>query len=294
MPIMALSAVAIVFGCASKATADSSSSVSDIANCTTSTETDIDITKKHYSISYKCPDDTTWTSDNKVYSMVDADLQWINKYGDSDVTPLQKAILKAAFPENNARDNIDLDSAIKKYLSTPVINDDVIAIPIKGEAPASGDGIMTLSKSVQGRIQTLGGDKYDMILVYRLMFGDYQGGAHGNYGYTYINFDPSTSSILTMDKIFKPGSKLQLLKLIKKQLCEEYHVQSLDELDEQGIFVDQIKVADQFFVDSNGICFSYNPYDIACFAMGAVSVTVPFFDLTDCLTDYAKSLFGMN
>lgn len=291
-PVVALSVVAIAFGCASKATADPSS---DVSSYTTSSETDINIVKKQYNISYKCPDDTTWGSDIKVYTTVDADLQWIGKYGDCDLTALHKAILKTAFSDSCVTSKTDLDSAVKKYLSTPVMNEDVKAIPFKGEAPASADGIMTLSKSVQGRIQKLGGDKYDAnVLVYRISFSDYQGGAHGNYGYAYINFDPSTSSVITMDKIFKSGSKPQLLKLIKKQLCEDNHVHSLAGLDDLGFFPDQIKVAEQFFVDTEGICFSYDPYDIACYATGAVSVTVPYYDLRDTLTDYAKKLFGMD
>ena len=42
----------------------------------------------------------------------------------------------------------------------------------------------------------------------------------------------------------------------------------------QGFFPEQIGATENFRIAPEGIVFCYNPYDIGCYALGAVEVTV--------------------
>ena len=47
-----------------------------------------------------------------------------------------------------------------------------------------------------------------------------------------------------------------------------------DELAERGFFPEYISLTENFRITPEGITFYYNPYDIGCYALGAVDVTM--------------------
>ena len=53
---------------------------------------------------------------------------------------------------------------------------------------------------------------------------------------------------------------------------------------EKGFFtIEDIVPNNNFFLDEEGIHYAYNQYEIAPYAMGVISVTVPYTDLEDIL-----------
>ena len=59
-----------------------------------------------------------------------------------------------------------------------------------------------------------------------------------------------------------------------KAAVEQYGADSDEELAAQGFFPDYISLTENFQVTPEGITFYYNPYDLGCYALGAVEVTM--------------------
>ena len=47
-----------------------------------------------------------------------------------------------------------------------------------------------------------------------------------------------------------------------------------DELSELGFFPEYIGATENFQIDDRGITFFYNPYEIGCYALGGIEVTL--------------------
>ena len=114
----------------------------------------------------------------------------------------------------------------------------------------------------------------------------YQGGAHGTYVMNVMNFDTRTGQLLSMDDIFKPGYERPLLRLIMKHMAQDMELKddSLSTLREAGFFYDMEPVLPQVFqLRQDSIFFTYNVYDIAPYALGAIEVDLSKAQMRDLL-----------
>ena len=114
----------------------------------------------------------------------------------------------------------------------------------------------------------------------------YQGGAHGSHEVYHLNFDPKTGKRITRADVFKEDKNEELLALISQQLMKEYNCTSLEQLrDETSItLLGDLYVDENFSIEKDGICIDYNPYDIAPYAAGVISVLLSFEQLADIVT----------
>ena len=87
----------------------------------------------------------------------------------------------------------------------------------------------------------------DSLVTYIISRWSFTGGAHGMYG---------------------------METLLRKKLYEQYGADSDEELAAQGFFPEYISLTENFQVTPEGITFYYNPYDLGCYALGAVEVTM--------------------
>ncbi|MFY0253160.1 DUF3298 domain-containing protein [Chitinophaga sp. 30R24] len=113
------------------------------------------------------------------------------------------------------------------------------------------------------------------LLVIEKYAYDFTGGAHGNWSATYKTLDLSKKKVLTTDDIFKPGYKEALSALLDKAFKYKYHMSEEEALD-QNLLVKSIPPNDNFIVTNKGIAFSYVPYEIGPYALGQVTLFVPF------------------
>lgn len=124
----------------------------------------------------------------------------------------------------------------------------------------------------------------DSLLSYAVEYSDYEGGAHGSYQITYTNIDLNDLVTLTEEDLFIPGYFKPLTEKIIAQLMDTYEVSSPDSLLMQGFFtLDNIMPNNNFWLDEEGIHYSYNQYEIAPYSMGVIDVSVPYSELTDIL-----------
>lgn len=118
----------------------------------------------------------------------------------------------------------------------------------------------------------------------------YTGGAHGNYGTTFIPLDIVANKKLSLDNVITAEGKKQLTKLLEKYFRKAYSVKEKDPLTEGGLFENKIEPNNNFYLTTKGIGFNYMPYEIGPYAMGEIQIFIPFAELNNYLQPYFKKL----
>lgn len=119
-------------------------------------------------------------------------------------------------------------------------------------------------------------------LTVGLSYYTYTGGAHGIYGTGYTAFDEETGDPIGLPDLFLPGSEATLSRLLSDSYRHANELADTQPLTET-LDVATIPVTDNFALSDAGFTCHYNPYAIACYAVGAIEVTVPWPLLQDCL-----------
>ncbi|WP_320908029.1 MULTISPECIES: DUF3298 domain-containing protein [Bacteroides] len=115
------------------------------------------------------------------------------------------------------------------------------------------------------------------LLVYRINYNEYTGGAHGIYMTTYLNFDLGLMRPLRLDDIFVGDYQEPLTDLIWNQLMADNGAKTRAELEDMGYgSTGEIVATENFYLNKDGVTFYYNVYDITPYAMGPVVVSLPF------------------
>ena len=115
------------------------------------------------------------------------------------------------------------------------------------------------------------------LLVYRIDYNEYTGGAHGIYMATYLNMDLTLMRPLRLDDIFVGDYKDALTDLIWNQLMADNKVTTHEALEDMGYAsTGDITPTENFYLSKEGVTFYYNVYDITPYSMGPVKVTIPF------------------
>lgn len=114
-------------------------------------------------------------------------------------------------------------------------------------------------------------------VIVKHLVDDYSGGAHNNYGTTLYCFDVKKQKHLALTDLVNIDS-VSLQKLVEKNFRIQYKVKPNEALTTQ-LFDDHLAANKNFFFDTNGIAFLYNPYEVASFAQGQIVVSVPYKDL---------------
>lgn len=115
------------------------------------------------------------------------------------------------------------------------------------------------------------------LLVYRINYNEYTGGAHGIYMTTYLNFDLGLMRPLRLDDIFVGDYQEPLTDLIWNQLMADNGAKTRTELEDMGYgSTGEIAATENFYLNKDGVTFYYNVYDITPYAMGPVVVSLPF------------------
>lgn len=115
------------------------------------------------------------------------------------------------------------------------------------------------------------------LLVYRINYNEYTGGAHGIYMTTFLNFDLGLMRPLRLDDLFVGDYQEPLTDLIWNQLMADNGAKTRAELEDMGYgSTGEIAATENFYLNKDGITFYYNVYDITPYAMGPVVVSLPF------------------
>lgn len=127
--------------------------------------------------------------------------------------------------------------------------------------------------------------RYERILQYRVvmneegwlvlqsMLYDYNGGAHGMYGSTYLNLDVSGGKIWTAADIFTDTTAL--LPLLDAAARSYFRLGVREPLAGR-LLIEEVPFTRNVCCAPGGIVFIYGPYEIASYADGEVRLFVPY------------------
>ncbi|MBR6432824.1 MAG: DUF3298 domain-containing protein, partial [Bacteroides sp.] len=124
------------------------------------------------------------------------------------------------------------------------------------------------------------------LLVYRIDYNEYTGGAHGIYMSTFLNMDLHTLTPVRLDDLFAGDYKEALTDLLWNQLMADNKVATRRELEDIGYATTgELEPTENFYLGQEGITFYYNVYDIAPYVMGPIKITLPYEMMQHLLKD---------
>lgn len=121
------------------------------------------------------------------------------------------------------------------------------------------------------------------LLVYRVDYNEYTGGAHGMYTSNFLNIDLHTLRPIHLEDLFVNDYQEALTDLLWNQLMADNKVATHEALEDMGYAsTGDLGPTENFYLTENGITFYFNVYDITPYAMGPVEITLPY-DIMDHL-----------
>lgn len=114
----------------------------------------------------------------------------------------------------------------------------------------------------------------DSLLCYQITRAGYTGGAHGMYGTECHIYSLADGFELSLADLLSEAQIGRLDSLIRTKIAVRYQASTDEELTKAGFFPEYIAPTENFRISPEGITFYYNPYDIGCYALGAVEVTL--------------------
>ena len=111
--------------------------------------------------------------------------------------------------------------------------------------------------------------------TYAVAYNDYTGGAHGMYGIINNVFDLTSGEVVTEPDLFGEGYQEGVSVLLKTALDAFLAAQEEGE----DLVFGAPAPNGNFSVSEEGVTWTYNPYEIAPYAMGAIELTVSWSDL---------------
>ena len=193
----------------------------------------------------------------------------------------------------------ELKSAIDDYFSDIVENFNV--------------GIEDMNEEAKQQNEEMGEDEYEMkysdnitvdikrcdnkVLSFILNDYVYMGGAHGGGSFTGVSFDVETGKQIALDDLgdansIRDTSKEYILNTIatssdeaKASLFDDDVINYKDTIDELFSNGNQ----PEFYLDTLGITFIFQQYDIAPYAAGMISFTVPYSEYEEIADGYTAS-----
>lgn len=139
-------------------------------------------------------------------------------------------------------------------------------------------------KGIESRVQLYA----KHLLVYRIDYNEYTGGAHGIYMSTFLNMDLRTLAPIRLDDIFVGDYQEALTDLLWNQLMADNKVATRQEAEEMGYTsTGDLEPTENFYLGKDGITFFYNIYEIAPYVMGPVEISLPYEMMAHLLSDDA-------
>jgi len=126
----------------------------------------------------------------------------------------------------------------------------------------------------------------DGMLVLQNVAADYSGGAHGNYGSSYLNLDLRNKKEWKLEDIMTVDS-VALSALLEQEARSLFHIPARQKLDET-LLVDKIDANGNVFITNTGITFHYVPYEIAAYAFGESDLFIPYSKIMNLLKQEFK------
>jgi len=115
-----------------------------------------------------------------------------------------------------------------------------------------------------------------------ITYVNYEGGAHPNSNFTYLNYDPANHKEITLDALFSPEAMPKLTMIAEKIFRKNEKLSATESLKDSYFFEnDKFSLNQNFTITKEGLKFLYNPYEIKAYAFGTTELLIPFAELKD-------------
>ncbi len=114
-------------------------------------------------------------------------------------------------------------------------------------------------------------------------WSEYAGGVHESYGYAPSNFDASTGAEIALETLLTPEGKLTLNSRLGEELDALY-----PDIAPGAMVADYLTDDYAFSLEPDGVTFWFNPYEIASYADGLLTVKLYFDRDADILNGAYK------
>jgi len=110
---------------------------------------------------------------------------------------------------------------------------------------------------------------------------NYSGGAHGNYGTTFVNYRRDTGAKLSLDSLFIPHYKQALTQISEEEYRKNNGIMPSESLvDTMDWFENKFILPSAIGIAKDGLHLEYNPYEIRAYVYGTTSLLIPFTRLS--------------
>ena len=110
------------------------------------------------------------------------------------------------------------------------------------------------------------------------------GAAHGLHGVGNYSLDRKSKDVISEGDLFIDGYGPELNKVLQRALIKSLGRKNAQEVEkEDGIYVADLSSNDNFRLDAKGMTYTYNPYEIAPYAMGVIEFFIPYEEVRHLL-----------
>ena len=115
------------------------------------------------------------------------------------------------------------------------------------------------------------------LISYTVSVEYYTGGAHGGHGYNNHVLSIITGEEIDETDIFIDNFNDSLAQIIVDVIALDNNVNDPEDLESMGYFnIKEIYPNNNFFIDENGITYTFNEYEIAAYSVGRIDVALPY------------------
>ncbi len=129
------------------------------------------------------------------------------------------------------------------------------------------------------------------VTSFRVLYSDYMGGAHGNYGYKGITFDTADGRELTLTDLLTDaeGFYEKAAAYLSEKLEADYAEDLFPDYRESVEASLKDEYLSCWYLDGAGITMVYSPYFLGPYALGTVEITLPYGEFDQYIKeDYRK------
>lgn len=122
------------------------------------------------------------------------------------------------------------------------------------------------------------------IVSFMSFIESYTGGAHGAHAQKDQVINLKTGELITEAQIFVDNYQDDLAKLLVAKIAKDNNLENPKELENIGFFsIDDIYPNGNFWVNNEGITYTFNEYEIAAYVVGRTQVFIPYAEMKNIL-----------
>lgn len=188
---------------------------------------------------------------------------------------------QGAFAEECDGTVVDMANSYLRTYIMQYLHEGKEAIDSYGEDMDAAATWMSYEELAEGKVVFQEGN----FLSYQFKVFSYMGGAHGNTTTANRVFDLNTQQVISLSNLFSADNLPEVGVLLRQTLATLNECESVEQLAQAGIFfsANEIEPTDNFILDDKGLTWIYDPYEIAPYAYGSVTVSLSWKELNDLL-----------